>query len=69
MDFQPGDVVRLKSGGPAMCMVAIDECNDFIDCCWIYEGEYHQAAIQPRCLVPWTESDEESERPARRRSL
>lgn len=39
MNFQPGDVVQLKSGGPLMTVSKIDSDGD-VYCTWFnYEGK------------------------------
>lgn len=37
MDFKPGDVVILKSGGPLMTVVG--KKSDGIHCCWFSEKD------------------------------
>ena len=53
-EFKPGDVVRLKSGGPAMTVTAIGEDGGETKafCVWFEGTEQHQgtfvlAAIEP----------------------
>lgn len=49
--MKPGDIVQLKSGGPAMTIVAIPYA-DIIRCAWfnggdISEYEFHPATLEP----------------------
>ena len=49
MTFKPGDVVLLRSGGPSMTIVAVDE--DEIKCVWIgEEGELFRESLPPVAL-------------------
>jgi uncharacterized protein YodC (DUF2158 family) len=40
MEFKPGDIVRLKSGGPAMTVESMGD--DGINCVW-FDGKRRQA--------------------------
>ncbi len=76
MTFKPGDVVLLRSGGPSMTIVAVDE--DEIKCVWIgEEGELFRESLPPVALdlveTDLEEDDEDDEddddaRRARRRA-
>jgi uncharacterized protein YodC (DUF2158 family) len=48
-DFQPGDVVRLKSGGPAMTVHEISEHE--IKCVWIDGNKKYQESFGPHLLI------------------
>jgi uncharacterized protein YodC (DUF2158 family) len=51
MEFKKGDIVQLKSGGPAM--IVVGQLNDMVDCLWY--GEIADAVREHRipafCLV------------------
>ena len=49
--MKPGDVVRLKSGGPAMT-VAIVQGNGHLWCEWFAEGGIHARGFAPATLQP-----------------
>ena len=64
MTFKPGDVVLLRSGGPSMTIVAVDE--DEIKCVWIgEEGELFRESLPPVALdlveTDLEEDDEDGE--------
>jgi uncharacterized protein YodC (DUF2158 family) len=61
MAFKPGDVVLLRSGGPSMTVVAVDE--DEIKCVWIGEGgELFRESLPPVVLdLVETEFEEDDE--------
>jgi uncharacterized protein YodC (DUF2158 family) len=51
-DFELGDLVRLKSGGPVMTVYDAFPDGE-LDCCWFYQGEYrtqrfHQDMVEVR---------------------
>lgn len=51
MDFEIGDVVRKKSGGPKMDVNARAEDNGHLMCCWIDKaGKPHEALFAPETL-------------------
>jgi uncharacterized protein YodC (DUF2158 family) len=41
MDFQPGDIVTVKSGGPNMTVSSIRE--DAVFCTWFVQGNFNEA--------------------------
>jgi uncharacterized protein YodC (DUF2158 family) len=62
--FEPGDVVELKSGGPAMTVIGLKE--DGVHCLWYAEStdEVKTAVVPTICLekaTPWETDDEEDE--------
>ena len=61
MAFKPGEVVLLRSGGPSMTVVAVDE--DEIKCVWIgEEGELFRESLPPVALeLVETDVDEDDE--------
>ena len=59
MSIKPGDVVLLKSGGPLMTVVSVDE--DEIGCVWIGDdGEPFRETFPP-VAVDLAESDREKD--------
>ena len=54
-EIKVGDVVRLKSGGPAMTVTAIDEQKAF--CEWFESTEQHQGTFVLAALEPSNPSD------------
>jgi uncharacterized protein YodC (DUF2158 family) len=57
MAFKPGDVVVLKSGGPAMTVASVEE-ND-VKCLWIgEEGELYREEI-PAVALELIESEDD----------
>jgi uncharacterized protein YodC (DUF2158 family) len=62
--FKPGDVVRLKAGGPAMT-VERSETSMFVACAWFTrDGEFHREVVAEVILVPATPDAWEPEPPA-----
>ena len=60
MEFNPGDVVMLKSGGVAMTVVEIAEAG--IECVWIgEEGEFFREVLPPVALERLEEIGDEEE--------
>jgi len=61
MTFEPGNVVTLKSGGPALTVVSIDA--DGVRCVWIgEEGDLFSATLPAVALEPYgfgLDSDDE----------
>ena len=62
--FEPGDVVELKSGGPAMTVIGVKE--DGVHCMWYAESaaEVKTAIIPSICVekaTPWECEDDEEE--------
>lgn len=50
--LKPGDLVRLKSGGPCMTVKAPAEDPDHYHCCWFTpNGEAHSALFPAKVLV------------------
>jgi uncharacterized protein YodC (DUF2158 family) len=48
MDFQPGDVVRLKSGGPKMTAETVDETG--VSCTWFVGDKVEGRIFQKHML-------------------
>ena len=51
MDFKPGDLVRLKSGGPAMVVEEIDKKDGSLMCLWFDDGQLESDTIASVALV------------------
>jgi len=48
--YQPGAMVKLRSGGPRMEVEGVRE-NGFLDCVWVDKGhEVHRDAFAPEML-------------------
>jgi uncharacterized protein YodC (DUF2158 family) len=54
MDFKPGDIVRLKSGGPPMVVDEIDkkQTPTIIACLWFDGSQLEDGEFSPTSLVP-----------------
>lgn len=51
--LRPGDVVRLKSGGPNMTVNIAHAADDDIQCVWYNsDGTYHTHCFSEACLAP-----------------
>jgi uncharacterized protein YodC (DUF2158 family) len=61
MSFQPGTIVQLKSGGPAMTVAAVDK--DGVRCLWHADstGQIHTATIPTACLDELVLDDDEED--------
>ena len=61
MAFQPGTIVMLKSGGPAMTVAAADK--DGVRCVWHAEttGQIHEFTLPAACLDELVLDDDEDE--------
>ena len=69
MEFHAGEVVQLKSGGPAMTVVGVDDTG--VHCVWYGEtndeiraGVIAAVALEPVQII--AEDDEEDEREHKR---
>ncbi len=52
MEFNQGDIVQLKSGGPRMTVVCMK--NDGVLCCWFSDSScYCNSVIPIHCLKRW----------------
>jgi uncharacterized protein YodC (DUF2158 family) len=53
MDFKPGDIVRLKSGGPPMVVDEIDkkQTPTIIACLWFDGSQLEDGEFSPTSLV------------------
>ena len=51
-EIQVGDVVKLKSGGPAMTVTAIDKTSKKAFCEWFESAEQHQGTFVLAALEP-----------------
>lgn len=49
--YAPGDLVRLKSGGPAMTVVAVDETGA-CTCAWFRHNRQYEASFVAVALEP-----------------
>lgn len=43
MKFKPGDLIKLKSGGPIMTVGSITVDESVVSTSWFVEGDLHQA--------------------------
>ena len=50
-EFKPGDIVRLKSGGPAMTVESFDKKDSGYLCLWFDEGQLEDSVISAVALV------------------
>jgi uncharacterized protein YodC (DUF2158 family) len=62
MEFKPGDVVRLKSGGPKMTVRKkshnqINEAEPLVTCVWFVNEEIREASFSPENLQPGEPND------------
>jgi uncharacterized protein YodC (DUF2158 family) len=48
--FKPGDTVRLKSGGPAMTVNAVE--GDWVSCAWFDGSKKHEDTFPAAGLEP-----------------
>jgi uncharacterized protein YodC (DUF2158 family) len=51
MEFKPGDVVQLKSGGPPMTIQAIN--GDSATCVWFEKTKEHRSVFATVLLLPF----------------
>lgn len=51
-EFKPGDIVRLKSGGPPMTIESLDRKEGGFLCLWFDEGQLEDAVFAAVVLVP-----------------
>ncbi len=47
--LKPGEVVRLKSGGPPMTLVGPAQTGGYL-CCWFAGDDVKSASFNPNCL-------------------
>ena len=62
--FEPGDVVALKSGGPAMTVIGVKE--DGVHCLWYADAadEVKTAVIPAICIekaIAWEDDEDEED--------
>ena len=52
MDFQPGDLVKLKSGGPTMTVEKVGHVGNAVAvfCTWFEDNELKRASFAPAAL-------------------
>ncbi len=48
----PGDIVQLNSGGPAMTINSIDDDNGRLLCLWFDDAGRHEAQFPPETVHP-----------------
>jgi len=53
--FKVGDTVRLKSGGPVMTVVEVDDEEDEIHCQWFADSENKRDCFPTDSLKPYEE--------------
>jgi uncharacterized protein YodC (DUF2158 family) len=50
--FKPGDVVRLKSGGPNMTIRKVGEhSGDSVECCWFTKDDEDKWGLFKECAL------------------
>lgn len=49
-NVKPGDVVRLKSGGPKMTVSSLDTYNHIVYCKWFVHDELKSERFNPESL-------------------
>ncbi|MGD9739872.1 MAG: YodC family protein [Bauldia sp.] len=52
-EFKPGDVVQLKSGGPAMTVEGRSAYTDDLICTWFEKEKKYQDTFPAATLVPY----------------
>jgi len=64
-DFNAGDIVMLKSGGPKMTIERSHEAGYArgVVCAWFDGGEVRIATFQQECLVPWQDEKQKTTKP------
>lgn len=50
-EFNIGDVVKLKSGGPPMTVIMLRRDRKGAQCGWFEQGEYRSEWFMNECLV------------------
>ena len=48
MNFEPGDVVKLKSGGEKMTVESVSE--GLVDCVWMVDKKLERGSFEPAVL-------------------
>jgi uncharacterized protein YodC (DUF2158 family) len=58
-EFKPGDIVRLKSGGPPMVVDEVEKKANIVivACLWFDEAQLEDGEFSPASLVPVTDAD------------
>ncbi|GGC92166.1 YodC family protein [Chelatococcus reniformis] len=61
MSFQVGDVVMLKSGGPALTVAEVAEAG--VTCVWYADSDdnFRSTVLAAACLVAFDDEDDEDE--------
>lgn len=59
--FNPGDIVRLKSGGPDMTVSSYNSKDEGVGCMWFNDGDVKVRFFSPEVLTfkPESKYDEE----------
>lgn len=58
--FEPGDIVRLKSGGPKMTVEELNILTSKIDCHWFGGAKLQRGSFAPEQLEHVTEDEKTS---------
>jgi uncharacterized protein YodC (DUF2158 family) len=67
--FEVGDVVRLRSGGPKMTIQEVIQIGGNIRCQWFVQGEVRHSVFHPRSLQKLAWDEERGEWVAARAAL
>jgi uncharacterized protein YodC (DUF2158 family) len=55
--FKPGDLVRLRSGGPVMTLQQVSYDGESVYCQWFVNGKLHTGQFPPSSLKRASEDD------------
>lgn len=57
VEWQPGDVVVLKSGGPPMTVEGPDEDDEELECVWFHGKKTRRDVFPPEALKRYQPKD------------